>query len=529
MLDKQEVMEGMYKKQTWDLFEESLLDKKIVIFGASIFASILFLRYKGLHPQMIIDNDIKKQGKSFREFAFGMERYTSGDLSILAVSEIEHLEPSETIVLIASMKNYYEMARQLESKGFCDYFILKLMEYNQPTELLGTGVGLRDRLFDTYIISCCSQMIESKKIVIYTEGNYSGHGKQIVKQMLKFHTDLDIVWIVNDLEIELPKNFRKIRRSAFFDVVYEMETARCWIFESEIPLYVKKRDGQLYFQVKHWSSVTLKTFGFDFYEFRDIKSGIEHCEHDSRAIDYLITGSKFDTETCRKGFHYNGNVFEAGSARSDVLFHGERYKSLVCEKYEIKLESKMILYAPTFRGGIGKNYIMKQGELDLDFIMLRDTFTEIYGGEWVILFRRHPVISEEYMKPIVEAVIDVGDYQDSQELIAAADIVITDYSSIMFEPAFVHKPVFLFAPDKSDYINHERRLLIDYDTLPFPIAEKNDELCEAVRNFDQQEYDQKLDDFFETYGVHEDGHASERVAKFISELIRYGGDGKCNR
>lgn len=518
-------MTGMFKNQTWDLLEQSLSRKNIVIFGADIFASLLFLRYRDLCIQMVIDNDIKKQGKYFRELAFGMECDSSKDMTVCAVSEIEKLIPSETIILITSLNHYKEMSGQLEEKGFHDYFILKLMEDKHPTKLQGTGNSLKERLLDTYIINCCNQVIDRKKIVIYTEGNYAGHGKQIVRQMQKFNQNLEIVWIVNDLKMELPKNFRKILRSAFFEVVYEMETAYCWIFESEIPLYIKKREGQLYFQVKHWSSITLKTFGFDFYEFRKIRNGIEICEHDVKAIDYLITGSKFDTKTCRKGFHYNGKVFEAGSARSDILFHGEKYKSLICEKYGIKFESRILLYAPTFRGGTGQDYIMKQGDIDLDFKMLHKTITETYGGEWIILFRMHPVISKESIKRIENKfVIDVSDYQDSQELVAAADMVITDYSSIMFEPAFVHKPVILFAPDRKAYINHERSLLIDYDTLPFPIAENNDKLCEAVKNFDQQEYDRELNVFFQNYGVHEDGHASERAAKFILNLIDCRGE-----
>lgn len=518
-------MIGMLKEQAWDLLEKFLPEKKIVIFGASIFASLLFLRYKSLHIQMVIDNDVKKQGKYFREYAFGMECDATKNILVSPVNKIEVLKSSEIIILITSMNHYKEMVEQLEKRGFYNYFILKLMEDNQPTKLLGKGVTLREQLFDTYIVNCCNRAINNKKIVLYTEGNYAGHGKQIVRQMQKFNQNLEIVWIVNDLKTELPKNFRKILRSAFFEVVYEMETAYCWIFESEIPLYIKKREGQLYFQVKHWSSITLKTFGFDFYEFRKIRNGIEICEHDVKAIDYLITGSKFDTKTCRKGFHYNGKVFEAGSARSDILFHGEKYKSLICEKYGIKFESRILLYAPTFRGGTGQDYIMKQGDIDLDFKMLHKTITETYGGEWIILFRMHPVISKESIKRIENKfVIDVSDYQDSQELVAAADMVITDYSSIMFEPAFVHKPVILFAPDRKAYINHERSLLIDYDTLPFPIAENNDKLCEAVKNFDQQEYDRELNVFFQNYGVHEDGHASERAAKFILNLIDCRGE-----
>ena len=137
--------------------------------------------------------------------------------------------------------------------------------------------------------------------------------------------------------------------------------------------------------------------------------------------------------------------------------------------------------------------------------------------------RLHPVVAEAskgMKRP--DYIIDASDYPDSQELVATLDVMITDYSSIMFEPAFVRKPVFLFAPDKKEYINGERKLLIDYDSLPFPIAESNDELAKNIKTYNKEEYVRKVDEFMKKYGVHEDGHASERAAKFILDLI----DGK---
>jgi CDP-glycerol glycerophosphotransferase (TagB/SpsB family) len=113
----------------------------------------------------------------------------------------------------------------------------------------------------------------------------------------------------------------------------------------------------------------------------------------------------------------------------------------------------------------------------------------------------------------------VTDYYDCQELASAAEATITDYSSIMFEPAFVLKPVFLFAPDRMEYIDKERTLLIEYASLPFPIAESNEEMVENIINFDIEQYRSNVRDFLDENGVHEDGHASERAAEFISGLI----------
>lgn len=172
------------------------------------------------------------------------------------------------------------------------------------------------------------------------EDVHIGHGKHIMDQLLRMRTDLDIVWVVHDLTIEAPVGVRKISVKKTLQYYYELETAQCWMIGVAIPNCVQKREGQIYIQIKHWASVTLKTFGFDFFEFRKTKSGIKLQEHDSKAMDYIITGSKFDEETCRRGFRFKGPVFEAGSPRSDVLFQEEKYKKLVYEKYGIRKEKR---------------------------------------------------------------------------------------------------------------------------------------------------------------------------------------------
>jgi CDP-glycerol glycerophosphotransferase (TagB/SpsB family) len=116
-------------------------------------------------------------------------------------------------------------------------------------------------------------------------------------------------------------------------------------------------------------------------------------------------------------------------------------------------------------------------------------------------------------------VFDVSTYMDSEELVSAFDIVVSDYSSIMFEPAFIRKPVLLYAPDLDDYLENEYDLLFDYRDLPFDMAETMEELCGNIMKFDEDAYVNRVDAFLDRYGVHEDGHASERAVDFISELL----------
>jgi len=158
--------------------------------------------------------------------------------------------------------------------------------------------------------------------------------------------------------------------------------------------------------------------------------------------------------------------------------------------------------------------------MDLDFEQLKCSLEARFGGEWKILLRLHPSIAMEASKlTLPEYVIDTSIYENSQELVAASEIMITDYSSIMFEPAFVNKPVFLYAPDRETYINEERELLLDYDELPFSIARSNEELVNEIKEFSVDMYEKNVKAFFAKYGVCEDGHASERAARFIMKLI----------
>lgn len=89
----------------------------------------------------------------------------------------------------------------------------------------------------------------------------------------------------------------------------------------------------------------------------------------------------------------------------------------------------------------------------------------------------------------------------------------------MFEPAFVKKPVFLYAADLEDYLENEYDILINYQELPFDIAENTKQLCDNILHFSESEYMERLNTFFERYGINEDGQASKRVAEFVLGLL----------
>lgn len=499
--------------QTWERFWEVISGKTVFLFGVGNGAEYFFDRFIDIPLEGVIDNNTEKQGIKANQFILSDMADSYKTLDIFGMSVLDNYDPENTVILITCLKNYEEIIAQMEERGIRHNYVLLLMEARRYE---GHAVAPEETM-GHYVRKYCQREIEEKKIVFYHQDGYCGHGKYITEQLLQQRKDLDIVWLVKDLKLKAPQGVRFVYSLNYRNFIYELETAKVWVFDYWVPTFIEKREGQIYIQVKHWSSVTLKTFGLDVALFQNNKRHIYSSLYNSKIMDYILVGSKFDEESSRRGFAFQGQVYYTGSPRSDILFNPKSIKRKVCEELKINDKAHIIMYAPTFRAVKGKS---ETGDIKLDFQGLKNILERRVGGEWIFLLRLHPYVAEksrEVERP--EYVIDSSRYCDSQELVAASDILITDYSSIMFEPAFVKKPVFLFAPDKREYINGERELLIDYDTLPFPMAETNEELIKNMEDYRQEAYREKVEDFFHRYGVQEDGHASERAAAFISGLM----------
>ncbi len=513
------------KRQTWTDFEYAMQHKKVILFGVGFCSRFYFERY-GDYGELdgVIDNDSRKQGFYVDDFipeAFGLK---AGKKIISNISLLECYDPNEIVVFITSINFYEAIVSQLCQLGITNYFVLLLMEANRRKEQKReTGIEKADNLVELHFAQQCCQneSIDRKKIFFRAFSDYADHGKYITEALLKIRNDLDLVWAVNDLRAKVPVGVRKIYNGNWKRFIYEMETAGIWILDLPVPKHIIKRQGQSYLQTKHWASITLKRFYLDAPTFQTEPGKREIWEREKKLIDYIVTGSDFDTASCRRGFGFEGEVLQYGSPRSDGLFCENENRRKVYEHFHLNREQKVLLYAPTYRFDrrLGKG-VHESRNIGLDFEKTRNVLQKRFGGKWYILVRLHPSVATAFEKvKKLDFVIDTSRYADSQELVAAADILVSDFSSIMFEAAFVNKPVFLFATDLQDYISNEYELLIPYHELPFPIAESNEELEQNIMKMDLEFYRKRVESFLKEYGVHEDGHASERVAQFIVKNI----------
>lgn len=508
--------------QTWQDFRKAAQGKKVFLFGISACADYFFEIYHDIKLEGIIDNDIRKQKFYADDFLSGAIDNQYGHLKILPIDVLNQYKHDDVIVLIASSNYYEQIIAQLEEIGIKEYYVLLIMEARKRSGTDDCSKVINDlQIRKEYVDQCCQKEVNSQKIVFYSFGTYSDHGKYITEALLKLRNDLDIVWLLNDLHTEVPKGVRKIHAGNWKRYIYEVETAKMWVYNMTVPDYIIKRTGQIYVQTKHWASITLKKFYLDSATIQDVPEKVNNWKYNSKMIDYIITGSDFDTESCRRGFGFHKDVWQIGSPRSDALFRERECKEKVCRLFKIKSDKHLLLYAPTYRfDKLKAGYQHESREIDLDYKRIKNVLEKHFSGEWNILLRLHPSVAKEGKKLIgYDFMIDAGSYADSEELVAACDIMISDYSSILFEPAFVQKPVFLLAMDRAEYIDREFDLLIDYDSLPFPIAESNEGLVQKIEQFNRDEYIKRLSDFMKRYGVREDGHASKRAAKLILEQI----------
>ena len=280
----------------------------------------------------------------------------------------------------------------------------------------------------------------------------------------------------------------------------------------EVKYKIYKRQGQIYLQTFH-GSLGIKKTGIDRNDLS--KRSINISRKDAEQTDYLTSNGKYTTDFFKRTFFNFGKIIETGHPRNDIFFNIPLgLKEKICLKYAMPLNDKIVLYAPTFREDDSIN------SYNLDYEKLLTALRNKFTGEWSVMLRLHPrLISKCKQLTLSNNVFDVTDYSDMQELLAVADVVITDYSSCIYDFMLTRKIGFIYASDLQNY-SDGRGLYYPLTATPFPVASNNDEMIKNIMNFDENLYKQKVEEFLKEKGCIDDGHASERVAELINEIMK---------
>lgn len=361
--------------------------------------------------------------------------------------------------------------------------------------------------------------IKKNKIVFmnYLGSGYGCNPKYITEELLKRNLPYEIVWISNAPSKDFPKGVRVVPYSPK-KTLFELVTAKIWVDNYHKISFIKrgldKLPEQKYIQTWH-GSLGIKKIEKSAECLTKDNTWLNCAVKNSKMTDFWISNSDFESNVYNEAFWDIKEIKKFGHPRNDVFFKDNKgIINRVKTTYDIPENTKILLYAPTFRED------EKITHYDIDFDNLKAVLSAKFGGDWTILVRLHSRLEEafkDYFKN-KNNIINATYYPDMQELLVAADVGITDYSSWMFDYMLSKKPVFIYATDIEKY-NTERGFYYPLEETPFPIAKDNEELSKNIKDFDDKKYIPKVNKFLAGKGCMEDGHASERVVDLIESMI----------
>lgn len=353
--------------------------------------------------------------------------------------------------------------------------------------------------------------VKRNKIVFvnfYGKG-YGDSPKYIANEIIDRGVPVDIVWLVNDMKMQFPSNVRKVNLLSVY-ASYELSTAKIIISNVKVGLPYKKKRCQYYVQTWH-GSMAFKDIEKDAMD-RLNPNYVRESIADSKMIDLFLSCNSIQTHEIQNSFWYDGAIFECGSPRNDMLFRNDNVKDNIKQRIGIDANSHVVLYAPTHRDDFRTDVYL------LDLEVIRRHLATRFGGQWVMLVRLHPNVMGDSPITYSNFVVNVTTYPDMQELLFITDVLITDYSSTIYDIAIMHKLMLLYAPDLNDY-RQKRGLKPLYFDLPTQICQTQVELCNYIDKLNTDDYYNRLQRFLDGFKVFDDGYASQRVVDHLLTII----------
>lgn len=392
----------------------------------------------------------------------------------------------------------------------------KYEKYDREFQSVGNKLGFyKKRLAHELLKILYIFPIKNNRILLmsFQAGKFSCNPKYIAEYLkTNYPGEFEITWAFRD-PVEYAWladwDYQVIKLYSLRYFIYAL-TSRVVIYNMRFPIVVPFRKGQLTIGTGHGGGAYKKLL-LD-------NPSISRLEKKEIALSTSITNlfisscAAYTSHVLRGAFGYKGEVLECGMPRNDILVNRDFSQAETVRRYyHIPKDRKIILYAPTYRKGTrtGTDY-------EIDFKQVVKAAKERFGGEWIVMFRMHYFIKERGTLGSGFKRIDATNYPDMQELLVAADILITDYSSSVWDYSLLNKPGFLYATDLDEYLV-KQGFYVDVREWPFPIAQNNAELVDRILNFDMDNCAARIARHHQELGSFENGHATETVARRIHE------------
>ena len=350
--------------------------------------------------------------------------------------------------------------------------------------------------------------------ISFSGRQYSDSPRCISEELWKSHPEILQVWAFNE-----PEKFRFLREKGIrvvkyksLEYLYHVMTSRVCVDNAEFWSILKFRPDQMILQTWHGGGAYKRVGG---HRIDVNKRKQDHDMAKMNQITLFLSSSKaFTRFVIRGAYRYRGEVLECGLPRNDSLLCPDpAAAAAVRQSLGLDPEKKILLYAPTFRNSHTLDLY------DVDLPRLKHALKARFGGDWVILLRMHYYLSDRIGATGLPYVQDVTSYPDMKDLLLCADVLLTDYSSSMWDFSLLGRPCFLYARDIAAY-QGERDFYTPIESWPFPLAADNDELAERIASFDENAYRAAVARHHEELGSTESGTAAGQCAQRIAAFLR---------
>ena len=376
------------------------------------------------------------------------------------------------------------------------------------------------RQFGRKVLRARKPVIRNKIFFSAQSGRYAGDPKYVCEALLKQGLDLDIVWSVGAAtDASFPANVRRVKAGSFTQYA-EMASAKVIVtdavFSPEQILKLKK-DQIL---IETWQG----SYGLDRLPRKGVKAAknwIKGAIQMAKMTKYCVTNSHFVSGLLTDTYWKKVPMREYGHPRNDIFFdlNGDLSKKLrddFCRESGVLADTHLLLFAPTAEKP------QTLADYAVDFDRLAMDLNMRFGGDWTVLLRYPAAVKKAHkeilpdIKKYKTKILDVSDCADMQELIAIADVAVTDHSDWIYDFLLRRKPGFIFASAVTD---DGKAPSCSMEGTPFSVSADQNALEEAILSFEEQTYTEKVEAFLAEKGSVEDGHASERVADLIREVM----------
>lgn len=367
-------------------------------------------------------------------------------------------------------------------------------------------IAFREEHYCRYYRRLCKKpVVENRISFISGRRDEIGGNEKYVYDLIKNNKDIDFQFLMStDLD-----RFTKGGKKRRFYQLYA--SSKIVIVDDYYNMLntVEKRDDVTLFQLWH-ACGAFKTFGFS----RLGKSGSpKQKSPNHRMYDYTIVSSADIVKYYAEGFGISDNkVLPTGIPRTDIFYDKEyalNIKTSFYEKYPTLKGKKLILFAPTFRGTGQKSAFYPLAAFD------PNKMYEKIGTDYAILIKLHPFCNERYTikAEYKDYIIDLSQEDELNDLLFVTDLLITDYSSCVFEASLLDIPMLFYAFDLYHYIA-DRDFYCDYESfVPGKMVFNQNQIAKAIINKDYEA--EKVEPFKHKFFTEIDGKSSKRVADEI--------------